>query len=773
MMRHLASTAFLTASLVLGPGCPDDTGGSAGPDPDAFPTVDPDVFVPWTDAVSDEGRPVNVPPTPPKVHLEPADPLTADAIVLLIDEPATDPDGGPEPIELLISWYKDDTLTPHGAMEIPSAVTRRGDVWRVEVRASDGLDQSEPATAEVWVINSPPVLDSVGIEPLQPDLESVLHCVAGLRSDPDDDAVSLVYGWMLDGEPLEGVTTLALAPPLEAERSYQCWAAPFDGELYGDEVTSNPVVPHKPAEELKAILRVFPKAVDCGTVTPEEIGQGHLLVTNDGDLDLEITEAELSGYPGFALADTLPITVPPVEEQILHVTFQTDEPGLKKGNLKLATNAVNPNTGIVPLVGIGAAPCLQVTPSELDFGAVYVPNSNKAVIELSSCGTMPAVVTAIDIDPASGTPFVPDLLQGGKTLPWSIEPGETVEVDIYFKPTKPSPIDDEGVPHPDEATLSITVDKLPEPFQVSLVGFGTDLLCPVPVITADVGGAYTPWMGDPKKGVQLGSTIHLSAAQSIGIEGMPTSWHWSVIPAFGFEAVPIQPSDDAVDIWYPLDHAGVYVFELTVEDVYQPPGKPPVTVPGCYTQMWAVRAREELPIRIEMMWNAPGDPDQNDIGPGTFTDLDLHLVNSQGTSPDYDGDGKPDAWFDFYNDCFWVSKKPDWGTQGSKQDDPVLVLQDDNGVGPEIIEFGYPLAGETYKFGIHYWIAHDFGPATVHVKIALFEDDYQVERMATLKQGDLWIVGSITWPAEHVTFNTIPGVPENIIHDYPNPFWAD
>ena len=70
--------------------------------------------------------------------------------------------------------------------------------------------------------------------------------------------------------------------------------------------------------------------------------------------------------------------------------------------------------------------------------------------------------------------------------------------------------------------------------------------------------------------------------------------------------------------------------------------------------------------------------------------------------PDYDGDGYPDSFFDQAADCFWLDTSPDWGLPGDSND-PMLVLEDADGAGPERIEVHNPAPG-SMTVGIHYWV---------------------------------------------------------------------
>jgi len=100
-------------------------------------------------------------------------------------------------------------------------------------------------------------------------------------------------------------------------------------------------------------------------------------------------------------------------------------------------------------------------------------------------------------------------------------------------------------------------------------------------------------------------------------------------------------------------------------------------------------------MRIELLWDTPGDPDQTDeVG----SDLDLHFRHPSAT-----------GWFDEHFDCNWANWNPDWGVVEDPSDDPRMDLDDTDGAGPESISFEGLEQGLMYRVGVHYWDDHDFG----------------------------------------------------------------
>jgi len=162
-----------------------------------------------------------------------------------------------------------------------------------------------------------------------------------------------------------------------------------------------------------------------------------------------------------------------------------------------------------------------------------------------------------------------------------------------------------------------------------------------------------------------------------------------------------------------------------------------VTQPFCVTP--------GVGLRVEVTWETFSDPDPSDeVG----ADLDLHLLH-----PDAEG-----AWLGPF-DCHKTDPFPDWGTPGSGED-PALIIQDDDGAGPEIIQITDPESVE-YDIGVHY--ADDFGYGTSNATLRIWIDGsliYEYPDKALLN-GQFWYLGTVEWPSGIVTvFDSVSsGIP--------------
>jgi len=92
--------------------------------------------------------PTNVPPTRPVVAITPAAPGGGDALVCTIVRPSYDLDA----VRYHYRWYRDGVFAVVGDTPGVSAdVTLPGETWRCRVWATDGMERSMPAEAEVII----------------------------------------------------------------------------------------------------------------------------------------------------------------------------------------------------------------------------------------------------------------------------------------------------------------------------------------------------------------------------------------------------------------------------------------------------------------------------------------------------------------------------------------------------------------------------------------------------------------------------------------------
>ena len=178
----------------------------------------------------------NTPPNADSVTIAPADPRTTTTLVATAA--VSDADGDATTVRwrwfvdgAAVGGADDDTLSPDAFV--------KGQRVAVEIVPNDGdLDGAARRSDEVLILNTPPVVGSVTLDPSAATVLDTLTCRPAGVADADADAVTLRYAWFVDGAE-QSVTTATLG--LDAYRKGQrvvCSVTPNDGEADGAAVAS-------------------------------------------------------------------------------------------------------------------------------------------------------------------------------------------------------------------------------------------------------------------------------------------------------------------------------------------------------------------------------------------------------------------------------------------------------------------------------------------------------------------------------------------------------
>jgi hypothetical protein len=148
-------------------------------------------------------------------------------------------------------------------------------------------------------------------------------------------------------------------------------------------------------------------------------------------------------------------------------------------------------------------------------------------------------------------------------------------------------------------------------------------------------------------------------------------------------------------------------------------------------------------IRVELVWETPGDPDSSDVGGGQGSDLDLHFIHPLG------------SWDVPPYDCFWRNKEPNWGDRDLAEDDPHLDIDDTDGWGPEVITLAHPEGNAQepfiYRVGVFYYSDHNYGPSDATVRIFVDGGGPHSVTFSGFEDRQFWDVATIEWPSGEVT----------------------
>ena len=155
--------------------------------------------------MSDKIRVLNNRPTKPGISLNPPRPKGGDSIKITVVEPSTDVETDEANITYNYRYYLNGTLyeehlnISQREHTLPAGIIKKHQAWKIEVRAYDGENESEPAVISFSVENSPPHVVMVGRQ-ITIEEDSGIHGIPMNDIFMDWDGDRLLYSYKVDGE---------------------------------------------------------------------------------------------------------------------------------------------------------------------------------------------------------------------------------------------------------------------------------------------------------------------------------------------------------------------------------------------------------------------------------------------------------------------------------------------------------------------------------------------------------------------------------------------
>jgi len=337
-------------------------------------------------------------------------------------------------------------------------------------------------------------------------------------------------------------------------------------------------------------------------------------------------------------------------------------------------------------------------------------------------------------------------------------PSDTTSPDIALQPDTPSTDCQPQVCEPDSVTCDAighaiatcdscgaTTTITPcQDGQICLEGACVDGTggCPTAVITVTEGDEVLPQ-----------TVLHLSARNSTSSTGAVTRWLWTIDQPQGSASIFFPGAQDQ-DITFEANNVGEYRFTLNVWDA--------VGTEACSPATYLVVVTSDEAIRVELLWDTPGDSNQTDtgfdrFGESTGSDMDLHFLH-------------PNASNQYFHDTYdsnWRNNNPDWGGSGPLNN-PKFTRDDTDGAGPETLLLDSPEFGATYRVGAHYWDDRIYGPSKTTIRVYIYGQLREQWANVNLVESDLWDSMTIGWPSETITRLTTPEGGPVIIPNFPH-----
>ncbi|MEO1171834.1 MAG: FG-GAP-like repeat-containing protein, partial [Myxococcota bacterium] len=208
----------------------------------------------------------NTPPTAPKVNLGPNGARTRDALTVSLATPSTDVDG--DRIEYRYAWIRDGAPVKAllGKTSVPSAQTKKGEVWRVVVAPFDGEEEGASHNAVLTVLNTVPSAPVVAWNVTAPKVDDTVTVIVKKPAvDVDGDPVTYRYRYRVGAETLPLPVSSSTVPPrtLHKHDELEVTVTAWDDEGAGGVTTQKlKVVNTPPVPPRHAIWPAKPKTTD-------------------------------------------------------------------------------------------------------------------------------------------------------------------------------------------------------------------------------------------------------------------------------------------------------------------------------------------------------------------------------------------------------------------------------------------------------------------------------------------------------------------------------
>lgn len=175
-------------------------------------------------------------PTPPIVSISPSEPSTHEDFEAKLVDPATDADD--DNLSYRFRWLKngEEQADLSGQTVIPASLTSKGELWKVQVWATDGQEDGFRGGAQVTIANTEPTATATLSPEVPTTSDDLLVTVDG--TDDDGDTVTATYAWSKNGTLFDDVTGGILSAENTTRGDvWQVIVTPTDGEANATPIT--------------------------------------------------------------------------------------------------------------------------------------------------------------------------------------------------------------------------------------------------------------------------------------------------------------------------------------------------------------------------------------------------------------------------------------------------------------------------------------------------------------------------------------------------------
>ena len=209
-----------------------------------------------------------------------------------------------------------------------------------------------------------------------------------------------------------------------------CVAPEYGLSRVHDDITEPSIYPN---------IQVYPHSMNFGEVNAGDDAVDEILSIWNGGLDTLVLDGLEFKNPPSVFSFTVPETdTLEHEDQIdIIVTYDPESYDYYTNSIFITSNDPDEPIIEIPLFGEGAAPIIDINPEIYDYGPTLIGCDKTLVVDITNIGNQDLEITEINYYvtlPANFDIELNESLYG--YLPWTLAPGETKTVEIYYWPSE-------------------------------------------------------------------------------------------------------------------------------------------------------------------------------------------------------------------------------------------------------------------------------------------------------------------------------------------------
>ncbi len=193
------------------------------------------------------------------------------------------------------------------------------------------------------------------------------------------------------------------------------------------------------AEALDRAVVAEPEVVDFGAVPVDRESLRESRIRNISTEPVTVTRLTLDGRDAsFTHANTgFPLVLQPGEVRGFQLRYSPDHQGPAQDTAHYHVESRRHPTLPVGLRGYGGAAELCVSPLTYDFGLQPLGSKTRVMVNVKNCGSSNAGALTLQTLAWQGDPEGLQFNHGPVTLPYVLQPGQEVNIPVYYEPTRP------------------------------------------------------------------------------------------------------------------------------------------------------------------------------------------------------------------------------------------------------------------------------------------------------------------------------------------------